>query len=100
MSKLVKIAKIAAIAEARGFRVYRSTRHIEIFAPEHTGPDQDYHNGSLYSHADFIVDDRPGIGYGFNSLFYGPWHHGHAHMDDFGFTKLRNHPLMEGADFS
>jgi hypothetical protein len=96
---LISLDTIAAAAEARGFRVTRllvgEGRGLEIFAPEHDGPTAYHHNGACYSAAEFGISDLPGIGYGYNGFFYGPWHRGFAQADAYGVQKLYAHPAMQ-----
>jgi hypothetical protein len=94
---LLNIAAIETEAKARGFLVNRAhysdgTSQLEIWAPGHDGPRGVWHEGSVYSNADFVVGDGPSIGYGYNPFFYGPWHHGLARDDDYGVRKLFSHP--------
>lgn len=98
---LLSLATIAATAEAKGFKVRRfllgrGGSQLEIIPPEYDGPTAHYHEGSWYACGEaFHVSDRPSIGYGYNDFFFGPWHEGHAQSDDYGVTKLFEHPAMQ-----
>lgn len=93
---LISISKIAKAARERGFKVRGEERHLEIFSPEHTGPEGIWWEGSCYSGANFIVNDSPSLGYGYNDAFNGPYHRGYTRDDAFGLIDLLKHPAMAG----
>ena len=93
---LVAIKPILDAARKRGFTVHGGHRQAEIWAPKNDGPRAVWYDGSQYSTADFVIDDYPSHGYGYNDAFVGPWHIGFTQSDAFGLRKLLSHPAMSG----
>jgi hypothetical protein len=75
--------RVKKFSSARGFTT------LECFAPNHEGPDAVWSNGCQYSAATRNISDGPGLGYGHNDWFNGPWHYGYVQRNDFGIQKLK-----------
>jgi hypothetical protein len=85
---LISIKSLVERAKAAGFEVNGGSRYAEMWAPNNSGPRAIYSGDSCYSTADIVIDDRSGIGYGYNDCFYGPWHTGMTQDTAFGVRKL------------
>jgi hypothetical protein len=92
---LISIKHLTDAAKARGFRTYGGESYVELFAPDHVGPDAVRNWDSIYSTCTISLYDRPRCGYGYNPFFYGPWHTGYTQSDDFSVKKLLAHPAMQ-----
>jgi hypothetical protein len=91
MTTLIKIEELADLAEDKGFRVRRGRTQTELWYPGNKVSHQHWYDGSYYSTADIVLDSNPGIGYGYNEAFNGPYHYGYVHVDSYGFKKLQEH---------
>ncbi len=90
---LISIKSLVETAKARGFHVNEfAGNYVELFAPDHDGPEAVLYNGCVYSSADFILSDRPS-GYGYNGFFHGPWHTGMVQSNS--IKRFLNHPAMQ-----
>jgi hypothetical protein len=94
---LISIKALADKARERGFKVDGGVNYLEIFTPEHNGPEAVLHGGCVYTSAEIIISDRPSLGYGYNGFFYGPWHPGLTQDTAYGVQKLLNHSAMAAA---
>ena len=93
---LISIKLLVEAAKSRGFTVRNfNGDYAEIYAPDHKGPKTVWNFDSQYSTADFVLNARGAIGYGYNSFFYGPWHTGMVKPED--AQGLLSHPAMHGA---
>jgi hypothetical protein len=91
MNKLIKLSDLVALAELRGFKVRSGSTQAELWYPENVGPTAVWHDGGCYSTCDILLSSNPDIGYGYNSAFHGPYHHGYVHADSYGARKFLSH---------
>lgn len=94
---LISIKTLTEAAKARGFRATGGESYVELFAPEHKGPDAVLNFDSIYSTCTVSLWDRPRSGYGYNPFFYGPWHTGMCQSDEHSVQRLLAHPAMADA---
>lgn len=85
---LISIQALIEKAEANGYKVEKNGvggghTSYALWKPTHTGPDAVWHDGSQYSTCDHVVNDHCSLGYGYNCLFYGPWHFGYVQSDSY-----------------
>jgi hypothetical protein len=85
---MLKLSDLIATAKNAGFEVREYQDHAELWYPNNTKDHAVWHEGSCYSTSDIVLSCIPGIGYGYNSAFYGPWHKGYVQADSFGVEKL------------
>lgn len=85
---LINIQSLISLASAAGFKVREYQDQTELWYPNNDKDTAVWHNGSCYSTADIVLSSLPGIGYGYNSAFYGPYHRGYVQSDSFGVEKL------------
>ena len=88
MKNFLKLTDLADMAEARGFRVQRGATQVELWYPNTTAPTTISYGGSSYSTANIVLSSGPGLGYGYNDAFQGPYHYGYVPANSYGAQQL------------
>jgi len=91
MTKLININELAELAVEKGFRVRYNSKQVELWYPDNNISQAHWYDGCFYSTADIVIDSTPGIGYGYNESYNGPYHYGYAHADSYGVKKFREY---------